>query len=139
MSLTHFGFDSRHFPELFFALLLPAQLSPPPSVCIYFTSVLNIILHTCLVIHRSIWDHLFKTVFHSDSVLQTAGHLSCKDAEHKCVPSKSLESLLESAPDHGKVVWDSLLDWTTAEHVFQYYGGLIQIILLLFFLMRTIR
>lgn len=100
MLWVHSVCDSKQFPELSFGLLVPAQLSPA-SVCICFTAVLNIIFHSCLVIH-----HLFKTAFHPDPVLQIAGHLCCKDAEHKCVLYKSLESAL----DHGKALWDSLMD-----------------------------
>lgn len=62
-------------------------------------------LHSCLVIH-----HLLQTVFHRRPVLQVAGHLYCKDSEHKYVLSTSLESVLENAQDQGKALWDSLMD-----------------------------
>lgn len=79
------------------------------------------------------WDHFFKAVFHPDPFLQTAGQFYYKLAEHRYMLSKSLESLLGNAPNHGKIMWDSLFHRTTAEHVIQNHSGYIHIIFILVF------
>lgn len=76
------------------------------------------------------WDHFVSAVFHP--FLQTAGHLYYKLAEHKCVLSISLESLLENAPNHGKIMWDSSFHCTSG-YVIQNHSGYIHIIFILIF------
>lgn len=89
MLRIHFVCDSTQLPDLSFASLLPAQLSPRFCRHMFY----------CCPKHNtselSCHSSFFKTAFHPDPVLQIAGHLCCKDAEHKCVLSKSLESLLK--------------------------------------------
>lgn len=74
MLQIHFVCDSTQFSELSFALLLPAQLSPPFCMQMFY----------CCPKHNSSQlscnSAFFKTVFHPDLVLQIAGYLCCEGA-----------------------------------------------------------